>query len=97
MRHISNRFMITAGISFVIFVVLAFTPLAIFPMILAVAATGWSGIYFVLLFTSAPIVGFVLLLLTPREKWMIGAAELTALFGGAIFGSVVGLKLAEGA
>jgi len=77
MRLITNRFLITGGISFVVFIALAFTPLAILPIVFSFAATGWSGIFLLLMIIGVPFGGFVFLLITtPQNRWLLDAAKL---------------------
>lgn len=89
-----RRFAIFAGCSFVLFAVLAFTPLDGIPMIMSLAAYGWEGLVLTLFVAGAPFGGFLmLLLLTPASRWAHEASALSGIWFGTIFGSITGLKL----
>lgn len=91
-----RRFSIATGLSILILFVLSFTQLNVLPLLFTLLVVepqvGW--LFFAIL--GVPFGGFLaLLLFTPNSKFLVYLADLCGFWVGGLFGSLIGLYIAD--
>ena len=91
-----RRFSIATGLSILILFVLSFTQLNVLPLLFTLLVVepqvGW--LFFAIL--GVPFGRFLaLLLFTPNSKFLVYLADLCGFWVGGLFGSLIGLYIAD--